>query len=161
MHMQALIYAKIGEYISSSEFLANTLDLSYDSAIIWMQVLIGLIFQLWVSQVFVALQLSKISENNNQWVIDSIGHFCEDGRDLAVNSKKLRICDSRVMQEYVIPALEDIHMYHLKLIEELSTALEYMYEFMSKPEDYMSNMVVMEREYRENIDIKRQLRLTL
>ena len=153
--------SQITDYVQSSGFLMDSIDLSGDTMGLWMQILIGLIFELYALQVFTALQLTRISSNNTQWMIDSLGHFCMDGKDIDADEHfyKSQFCFSTVYGR-MTNGLVFVLRYHEGLIKDLATSVEYLHNFLGKPENFFENMTIMEQEYREKVDIQRQIRTT-
>ena len=153
--------SQITDYVARSGFLTDSINLTADTTGLWMQIIIGIVFELYAMQVFTALQLTRISSNNTEWIIDSLGHFCEDGRtiDPALHKYRSAFCVSTIYGQ-IVNLLVFAMKYHKGLIKDLSTSVEYLHNFLGKPELYFENMTIMEKEYRENINIQDQMRST-
>ena len=145
---------QIVDYVNSSGFLVDSFDLSADTLSLWAQVLIGFVFELYAMQIFLSLQLTRISFNNLDWVVASTGHFCNDGKkiDETAHFYRYTICGSKYYQK-MIGGLIFVSQYHIGLIEDLSVSLEYLHNFLGKPQDFYTNMEIMEKEYREQTNI--------
>ena len=87
---------------------------------VWLELLFGIVFELYAMQVFTILQLAKLSLNNTKWTLKTIGHFCEEGRliDSAVHPVKSKICYGWPMQK-VIYFLGEAQGFHRGLISDL------------------------------------------
>ena len=153
--------SQITDYVQSSGFLMDSIDLSGDTLGLWMQIAIGIVFELYAMQVFTALQLTKISSNNTQWLIDSLGHFCMDGKAIDADEHfyKSNFCVSTIYGK-IVNGLVFAIKYHEGLIKDLANSVEYLHTFLGKPEQFFENMSIMEKEYREAIDIQKQMRTT-
>ena len=149
------------DYVNSSQFLIDSFDLSADTMSLWMQVLVGFVFELYAMQIFVSLQLTRISFNNTDWVIASLGHFCNDGKEIDEQAHFYiyNFCGSNIYQK-MLQVLIFVSQYHIGLINDLAVSLEYLHTFLGKPQDYYTNMEIMEKEYREKTNIAEQFRYT-
>ena len=147
--------SQITDYVQNNGFLMDSLDLSGNTMSLWVTILIGFVFELYAMQVFTALQLTRISSNNVEWIITSLGHFCHDGREIdPINHKyRAQFCVSTVYGK-LVNLLVFVTKYHEGLIKDLSASVEYLHNFLGKPEDFFENMTIMEREYRDAIDIQ-------
>ena len=99
--------------------------------------------------------------NNLTWTVDTLGHFCWDGKQIDPTVHKLRakICGSQWMQK-VLMFLTNVRRYHMSVLTELSQSLTMFHGFLSKPTKFYDNIQIAEKHYRENLDIKHQFLIT-
>ena len=135
----------------------DSLDLYNDSAAIILQLIMGFILEFYVSQVFLALQMTKIGRNNARWTVDAIGHYCEDGHEIdqVAHPFRFKFCSSTILAR-VLNFIVSVGKYHKSLIGELSNALAMMHEILGSPETLFDNIAILEREYRESVDIRKE-----
>ena len=103
----------------------------------------------------------KISLNNTHWTIDTFGYYCENGHDIDAKKHpvKAKFCVSSLYYK-MIDLLVSVKKYHEGLISELSNALEKMHYVAADPTHFFENIEVIERDFRETVDIRKQFTLT-
>ena len=119
--------------------------------------MIGFILEIYISQVFAALQFTKLSLNNTNWTIDTLGYICENGQEIDVvkHAYRAKFCASRLLQR-MLGFLVGVKEYHKALIIELSGALESMHRVAANPSGFFENISILEKNFREKADFRDQ-----
>ena len=152
--------ANLAEYVKESPYLSETLTAGKADFALLGQMLIGFVGQMYVIQIFFFLQLGKLSLNNVNWIVDILGHFCNDGRPIEEDRKlATKFCGSK-LHDRVLSGLAGLIKYHVGLLTELHRADVGLHDFLSDPDQYFVRIAAAEKDYREKTDPRDTFRHT-
>ena len=60
----------------------------------------------------------------------------------------------------VLRFFSSVTRYHYALLHDLTQAVTGMHDFLAKPQDYYENIKIVEKEYRETTDVRKQFTIT-
>ena len=152
--------ANLAEYMHEHEYLLDTANTGKSNLEVLGQIAIGFVGEMYVLQIFLFLQMGKLSLNNVNWIVDMLGHFCSDGKPIDETRKFATWFCSSNFHGKIINFLAAAIKYHVGLLTELNEATVGLHNFLSVPEQYFERIQVIEQNYREKTDVSRQFRLT-
>ena len=99
--------------------------------------------------------------NNLTWTVDTIDHFCLDGKPIKSEEHAFRylVCGSQWMHKLLV-LFTYVKNYHLGILADLSLSLVSIHDFLGEPEQFYENIKIAEKNYRDNLDVKHQFIVT-